>query len=162
MKTIAWLFLMLIAGLTLAQDRVQTTVAEFIRINEGFETFNAALERAGLVELLEGDGPYTIFVPTNDAFEELPEADLQALLANPATLRQLLAYHIVPERVQTSAMGAQGLQPTTLAERSLTLTASGGEVRVDDRATLVARDIRLDNGVIHVLDAVLSPGRSSR
>lgn len=163
-RTAGWIaafIVVLAAGFASAQERPEITAARFIGITEGFEIFHRALERAGLSELLAGDGPFTIFVPTNDAFEALPPADLAALLADPDTLRQLLSHHIVPAAVPLGSLTRQAVPAPTLAGGRLQLTADDGGVRVDG-APLVARDILVRNGTIHVLDEVLSPGRSSR
>lgn len=124
-----------------------------------FSTSLAAAEAADLVEVLQGDGPFTVFAPTDAAFAALPEGTVEALLANPEALRAVLTYHVVPGRVTAGQLvNAGGATPTTVNGQSLNIAVSGGVVMVDD-ATVVTADVMAANGVIHVINSVLLPSR---
>ena len=130
--------------------------------NEDFSTLVAAVEAAGLVETLSGEGPFTVFAPTNDAFAALPEGTVETLLM-PENLEQLqavLTYHVVPGAVMAADVVAlAGDGPAMVATANgaeITVTVTDGTVMVDG-ATVTATDIAADNGVIHVIDAVILP-----
>ena len=119
-----------------------------------FSTLVAAVSAAGLVETLSGAGPFTVFAPSDDAFEKLPAGTVEALLGDLPKLTAILTYHVVPGMM----MAADVVKATSLATvqgQSLTVKVNGG-VKVDD-ATVVKTDIVTDNGVIHVIDSVLLP-----
>ncbi|MBK1724867.1 fasciclin [Thiocystis violacea] len=119
-----------------------------------FETLVAALKAAGLVETLKGEGPFTVFAPTDDAFAKIPKADLDALLADKEALTAILTYHVVPGKVM--AADVAGLKSATTVQGSrITVDTSDG-VKVDG-ATVIKTDILASNGVIHVIDSVISP-----
>ncbi len=120
-----------------------------------FSTLVSALQAAGLVSTLQGDGPFTVFAPSDDAFASLPDGALDALLADPELLTRVLLYHVVPGRVLASEV--VGLSSaTTVNGADVTITSGGGTVMIDD-ATVIATDIEATNGVIHVIDDVLFP-----
>jgi uncharacterized surface protein with fasciclin (FAS1) repeats len=134
------------------KDIVDTAVAA-----GSFKTLAAALQAAGLVDTLKGDGPFTVFAPTDEAFAKLPAGTVENLLKpeNKEKLKAVLTYHVVPGKVMAaqvtkldSAKTVQG-QPVTIA-------VSGGKVKVDN-ATVVKTDIAASNGVIHVIDSVILP-----
>ncbi len=134
------------------KDIVDTAVAA-----DGFKTLVAAVQAAGLVETLKGDGPFTVFAPTDAAFGKLPAGTLDELLKpeNKDKLTSILTYHVVPGKVLAadvvalkSAKTAQGAE--------VTIAVEGEKVRVDG-ATVTATDIECTNGVIHVIDAVILP-----
>jgi uncharacterized surface protein with fasciclin (FAS1) repeats len=119
-----------------------------------FDTLVTAVKEAGLVETLKGEGPFTVFAPTDEAFAKIPEADLKALLADKEKLARVLTYHVVPGKVM--AADVAGLSAARTVEGgSLEISTSSG-VRVND-ATVVKTDIETSNGVIHVIDTVLMP-----
>jgi len=119
-----------------------------------FNTLVTAVKEAGLVETLKGDGPFTVFAPTDEAFAKIPEADLKALLADKAKLTRVLTYHVVPGKVM--AADVAGLSTAKTVEGgSLDISTASG-VRVND-AQVVKTDIETSNGVIHVIDTVLMP-----
>lgn len=119
-----------------------------------FETLAAALEAAGLVETLKGEGPFTVFAPTDEAFAAIPEAQLEALLADKEALTAVLTYHVVPGKVMAADV-VELDSATTVQGADLTIgTADGVTV---DSANVVKTDIEASNGVIHVIDAVLMP-----
>jgi uncharacterized surface protein with fasciclin (FAS1) repeats len=121
-----------------------------------FTTLLAALEAAGLSDTLRGPGPFTVFAPTDAAFAKLPQATLDALLADPkGQLTQILLYHVVPGRVLSSSL-SNGQAATTVQGGSVTFTVNSGGVKVNS-ANVVTPDVQASNGVIHVIDEVLLP-----
>jgi LPXTG-motif cell wall-anchored protein len=123
---------------------------------EQFSTLVAAIQAAGLTGALESEGPFTVFAPTNEAFEALPEGALEELLADPAgDLTQILLYHVVPGEVMAADV-TDGLEAATVQGAPLTFTVDGDKVMVND-ANVIATDIAATNGVIHVIDSVLLP-----
>jgi uncharacterized surface protein with fasciclin (FAS1) repeats len=120
-----------------------------------FETLLTAVEAAGLAETLRSGGPFTVFAPTDEAFEALPEGTLDGLLADTEKLRSVLTYHVVEGRVTSDQV--VGLdRAETLNGASLRIRTGDDGVRVDD-ARVLQTDVRASNGVIHVIDAVLLP-----
>jgi uncharacterized surface protein with fasciclin (FAS1) repeats len=119
-----------------------------------FKTLVQAVEAAGLAPTLKGNGPFTVFAPTDDAFAKLPKGTLESLLADKAKLAAVLTYHVVPGKV-TSADVAKLTSATTVQGGSLAVKAGSG-VMVND-ARVVKADIGASNGVIHVIDTVLIP-----
>lgn len=120
-----------------------------------FDTLITAAEAAGLVDALSGEGPLTVFAPTDAAFAALPEGALEALLADPEELTAVLSYHVVAERV-TSADIDDGTEVDTLLGPWLTASVDESGVSIGS-ATVTSADINADNGVIHVIDRVLLP-----
>lgn len=124
---------------------------------QDFTTLIAAAKAAGLAEALMGDGPFTVFAPTDEAFAALPKGTVEMLLKpeNKTKLASILKYHVVPGRVY--AMDAAGAgRAETLLGQSVVLDFSGGNFRVDG-AKIIATDIDASNGVIHVIDSVILP-----
>lgn len=119
-----------------------------------FQTLVAAVKAAGLVETLEGEGPFTVFAPTDEAFAKIPKDQLDALLADKQALTAVLTYHVLPGKVM--AADVVGLDSATTVQGSnITIDTSDG-VKVDN-ANVVKTDIEASNGVIHVIDAVIMP-----
>lgn len=120
-----------------------------------FKILAAALEKAGLVETLKGEGPFTVFAPTDEAFNKLL-TDLgitaEELLAR-QDLKDILLYHVLPGKVMSSDL-KNGMKAETLAKKNVTITLN--PVKVND-AKVVSPDIQASNGVIHVIDKVLLP-----
>jgi uncharacterized surface protein with fasciclin (FAS1) repeats len=133
-------------------DIVETAVAA-----GSFNTLTAALEAAGLVETLKGDGPYTVFAPTDEAFAALPAGTLDDLLKpeNKDQLTAILTYHVAEGSVASSDL-SDGQMIPTLEGSELSVAISDDAVQVDD-ATVTAPDVAASNGVIHVIDTVLLP-----
>jgi uncharacterized surface protein with fasciclin (FAS1) repeats len=131
------------------KDIVDTAVAA-----GDFNTLATALEAAGLIETLKGEGPFTVFAPTDEAFAKIPQADLNALLADKAKLTKILTYHVVPGKV-TAAEVVKLDSAKTVEGQSVTIDASDG-VTING-AKVVKADIMASNGVIHVIDAVILP-----
>lgn len=128
--------------------------------DEQFSTLVSAIEAAGLVETLQGEGPFTVFAPTNEAFDALPEGTLDDLLKpeNKDQLTDILTYHVVPGKIMSADL-QDGQEVETVQGEKLTIKL-GDSVTVDgvgSSATVTAPDIEASNGVIHVIDAVLLP-----
>ncbi len=121
-----------------------------------FKTLLAAVEAAGLVETLQGEGPYTVFAPTDAAFAALPAGTLDGLLKDPAALKKILLYHVVSGSV--TADKVVGLTSATSVEGSpIAISVKDGTVYLNDSAKVVTPDVMASNGVIHVIDKVLLP-----
>jgi len=121
-----------------------------------FTTLAAALGAAGLVETLKGEGPFTVFAPTDEAFAALPEGTVEDLLKpeNKDKLAAILTYHVVAGKVMSTDL-SDGMMAPTVEGSDVTITTEGG-VMVND-ATVTTADIEASNGVIHVIDTVLMP-----
>ena len=122
-----------------------------------FQTLAKALNAAGLVNTLKGEGPFTVFAPTDEAFAKLPEGALEDLLKpeNKAKLVAILTYHVVPGKVMASDVATMD-SAKTVQGKSLTITRDDDGVMVDE-ARVVKTDIACSNGVIHVIDNVVMP-----
>lgn len=122
-----------------------------------FNTLAAALDAAGLVETLKGDGPFTVFAPTDDAFAKLPEGTIETLLKpeNKDQLVAILTYHVVPGSVMASDV-VELDSATTVNGADVAIKVSTEGVQVDN-AMVVKTDISASNGVIHVIDSVILP-----
>lgn len=130
-------------------------IVEIASSNSDFSTLVTALTAAGLVETLSGDGPFTVFAPTNAAFAKLPEETLQAVLADKEQLTAILTYHVVPGKVM--AKDVVNLKSAkTVQGSNLSIEVNGSTVMVDN-AKVITPDIDAKNGVIHVIDTVLIP-----
>ncbi|MEM7465558.1 MAG: fasciclin domain-containing protein [Pseudomonadota bacterium] len=125
--------------------------------NKDFDTLVAAVSAAGLVETLQGDGPFTVFAPTNAAFAALPEGTLDSLLKpeNKERLVSILTYHVVPGAIKAADVVNVTAAKTVNGE-SITVSADDGGVMIDS-ANVVATDIEASNGIIHVIDKVILP-----
>lgn len=121
-----------------------------------FNTLAAALTAAGLVETLQGPGPFTVLAPTDEAFAKIPEADLQALLADKDALTKVLTYHVIAGNVPSSDV-VNLTEATTVEGRKITIAVVDGKVVINGNSTVVTPDVAASNGVIHVIDAVLMP-----
>ena len=122
-----------------------------------FGTLVTAVKAAGLVDVLSGEGPFTVFAPTDAAFAKLPAGTLQSLLDNPDALRAVLTYHVLPGRVMASdVLAAEQVRPMTVQGEALNVRVSGSSVMVND-ARVTATDVEASNGVIHVIDTVVLP-----
>ncbi|MCV2881895.1 fasciclin domain-containing protein [Actibacterium sp. XHP0104] len=121
-----------------------------------FTTLVAAVQAAGLVDTLKGDGPFTVFAPTDDAFAALPDGTVDMLLKpeNKDALVAVLTYHVVPGAVMSTDL-SNNMMAGTVEGSKVTIMTEGG-VTVDG-ANVTAADIKASNGVIHVIDAVILP-----
>lgn len=120
-----------------------------------FTTLLAAAEAAGLVETLTGEGPYTVFAPTDEAFAKLPAGTVESLLKDKEKLTQILTYHVVPGKVMASDVAGM-TSATTVEGSDVSIKVENGKVMIND-ATVVTADVQASNGVIHVIDSVLMP-----
>ena len=122
-----------------------------------FNTLVAAVKAAGLAETLQGEGPFTVFAPSDAAFAKLPKGTLEALLADKAALTSLLTYHVVPGRVVAAdIVKANGATAKTVNGQPLDVAVRDGKVYVNG-AQVTTADVAASNGVIHVIDTVLQP-----
>ena len=125
-------------------------------------TLVAAVKAAGLVETLEGKGPFTVFAPTNMAFGKLPAGTVDTLVKpeNKATLTKILTYHVVPGKLEASSL-TDGKKLKTVEGEELTVKKSGDKVMIGDAkggwSTVTIANVNQSNGVIHVIDTVLLP-----
>lgn len=122
-----------------------------------FNTLAKALTAAGLVETLQGPGPFTVFAPTDEAFAKLPAGALDKLLANKAKLKKVLTYHVVAGKVMAADI-VKVKEAKSLEGSELKIKVVKGKVTVD-KAEVVKADIEASNGVIHAIDTVLMPRR---
>jgi uncharacterized surface protein with fasciclin (FAS1) repeats len=134
------------------KDIVETAVAA-----GSFKTLAAALQAAGLVETLKGNGPFTVFAPTDEAFAKLPAGTVENLLKpeNKEKLKAVLTYHVVPGKV-TAAQVTKLKSAKTVQGSEAKVAVNGGKVMIDN-ANVVKTDIMAKNGVIHVIDTVIMP-----
>ncbi len=135
-----------------AQDIVDTAIAA-----GQFETLVAAVQAAGLVDTLKGEGPFTVFAPNDAAFAALPAGTVENLLKpeNKDMLVAVLTYHVIPGKVMAADIAGKKMAVVTVQGSTLAIDASNG-VMVD-MATVIAADIETSNGVIHVIDQVVLP-----
>lgn len=136
---------------TMTKDIVETATEA-----GSFKTLLAAVKAAGLVETLQGNGPFTVFAPTDAAFAALPAGTLDGLLKDPAALKKILLYHVVSGSV--TADQVVGLSSATSVEGSpIAISVKDGTVYLNGSAKVVTADVMASNGVIHVIDTVLLP-----
>ena len=152
LATLALVSALALPGRASDKDIVDTAVAA-----GSFKTLAAALQAAGLVETLKGDGPFTVFAPTDAAFAKLPAGTVETLLKpeNRDKLKAILTYHVVPGKV-TAAEVTKLKAAKTVQGSEVKIAVSGGKVMVDN-ANVVKTDIAASNGVIHVIDTVIMP-----
>lgn len=134
------------------KDIVDTAVAA-----GSFNTLVKAVQAAGLVDTLKGDGPFTVFAPTDEAFAKLPAETLEALLKpeNKDKLTAILTYHVVPGKVMSADIAGKSLMVESVQGSKISVDATSN-VMVDN-ANVVKADIETSNGVIHVIDTVIMP-----
>ena len=134
------------------------TIVDVAVADGRFTTLVAAVEAAGLVETLSGEGPFTVFAPTDDAFGALPAGTLDSLLLpeNKQQLTDILTYHVVSGKVMAADVVTLTSAPTVLG-KDITITVKDGKVYLNDTVQVIITDVEASNGVIHVIDAVLLP-----
>ena len=148
-------------GATGSADTGSMTITDIVADSSDFSTLLTAVGEAGLAESLSGDGPFTVFAPTDEAFAALPEGTLDALLkpANRDQLAAILTYHVVPAEVMAADVTPG--EVTTVNGATFMVSTDGGSVVLTDGegngATVTQTDIVASNGVIHVIDSVLLP-----
>jgi uncharacterized surface protein with fasciclin (FAS1) repeats len=148
-KTVAAAAFALGASLAHAADIVDTAVAA-----GQFDTLVKAVKAAGLVDTLKGNGPFTVFAPTDAAFAKLPAGTVESLLKDQDKLAKILTYHVVPGKVMSSEV-TTGAVPTVQGQ-PLNVVVERGRVKVNE-AQVVKADVLASNGVIHVIDTVVLP-----
>ncbi|MDX1710005.1 MAG: fasciclin domain-containing protein [Rhodovibrionaceae bacterium] len=148
-------------ALPLALGAVAAKAADIVDIaasNDDFSTLVTAVKAAGLVETLKGEGPFTVFAPTNEAFAKLPEGTVENLLKpeNKDQLVAVLTYHVVPGEVMKKGNTGSRMEATTVQGSPVVVDLSYAGPKVNE-ADIVTADIKADNGVIHVIDEVILP-----
>ncbi len=144
--------LALLAGCATTQAPV--SVADTLARDPQLSTLAGLVQKAGLTDTLRGTGPYTLFAPTNEAFKAVPAKTLEELAANPARLRAVLTYHVLPARVPSTEVKVGNAK--TVEGSNLALGKAGTFVTVEE-AMVQTPDIRATNGVVHTIDRVLLP-----
>ncbi len=141
---------------SLRADTSDKTIVEIAAGNDSFSTLVAAVTAADLAGVLSGDGPFTVFAPTNEAFAKLPEGTVETLLKpeNKEKLVAVLTYHVVAGKVM--AVDVKPGKVATVNGKEATISVEDGKVKID-AATVVTTDIAGSNGVIHVIDSVILP-----
>lgn len=136
----------------------KNTIVDIAVADGRFTTLVAAVTAADLVETLSGEGPFTVFAPTDDAFAALPAGTLESLLLpeNKQQLTDILLYHVVSGKVMATDVVTLTSAPTVLG-KDVTITVKDGKVYLNDTVQVIITDIEASNGVIHVIDAVLLP-----
>jgi uncharacterized surface protein with fasciclin (FAS1) repeats len=136
----------------------KNTIVDIAVADGRFTTLVAAVTAADLVETLSGEGPFTVFAPTDDAFAALPAGTLDSLLLpeNKQQLTDILLYHVVSGKVMAADVVSLTSAPTVLG-KDVTITVKDGKVFLNDTVQVIITDVEASNGVIHVIDAVLLP-----
>ena len=149
---VSWVAVDSARAMSHGKDVVDTAVAA-----GQFNTLVAAVKAAGLVETLKGDGPFTVFAPTDEAFAKLPAGTVEDLLKpeNKEKLVAILTYHVVPGKVMSSDIAGKKTEAKTVQGSMLEIDATDG-VMIDN-AKVIKADIVASNGVIHVIDTVVMP-----
>lgn len=156
-RSLGALSLVAIAAACAPMAPAEPDIVDIAAANDDFSTLVAAVTAAGLVDTLKGDGPYTVFAPTNAAFAALPAGTVESLLkpANKDKLTALLTYHVVAGAVTSDQLAGKRLAVASVEGSDLHVDGRNG-VRVN-RAHVTSADIKASNGVIHVVDQVLMP-----
>jgi uncharacterized surface protein with fasciclin (FAS1) repeats len=138
--------------------KVEADIVDLAVQTEFLSTLVAAVKAGDLVDVLKGDGPFTVFAPTNEAFAKLPAGTVENLLKpeNKAQLVAVLTYHVVPGKVMSSDL-KDGMKAKTAQGGEVTISLKDGKAMVNG-ATVTAADIEASNGVVHVIDTVILPG----
>jgi uncharacterized surface protein with fasciclin (FAS1) repeats len=136
--------------------RRAVNILQTARAAGSLDTLVTAIDRAGLSEVLQHEGPYTVFAPSDEAFAKLPDGAVESLLATPDTLADVVNYHLVPGRITAGDIAGR-ISAETLQGEDLAIS-NHGAIRIDG-AHLISGDIQASNGVIHVIDRVLLPAR---
>jgi transforming growth factor-beta-induced protein len=142
---------------TMANDGTPATrdIVDTAAADGRFTTLLTAVDTAGLEDTLRGEGPFTVFAPTDEAFAQLPEGTVEALLEDTPALTNILLYHLVAGRVYAEQVVTMDSSDTVQGQ-AVSISVEGDQVRVND-ALVIITDIRASNGVIHVIDSVLLP-----
>ncbi|MDP3618174.1 MAG: fasciclin domain-containing protein [Ramlibacter sp.] len=146
--------LVVLAACATSPDSTPVSVADTIARDPSLSTLNGLVVRAGLTDTLKAAGPYTVFAPTNDAFKAVPAKTMDELAANPARLKAVLSYHVLPVQVASSQVRPGNAK--TVQGANVALSRAGEFVTVED-AMVQKADIKAINGVVHTVDRVLMP-----
>ncbi len=169
MKKLVFIFTTVVALTFSTVATAQKTIVDVAVGNEDFSTLVTALKAADLVSALQGDGPFTVFAPTNAAFGKIDKATLGSLLKpeNKKALANILTYHVVPAKLMASDVvaalkkGNGKVEVKGLNGQILTVMSKKGKIWIKDQngnySEIVATDVKADNGVIHVIDTVVMP-----
>ena len=143
------------------EEPASRTIVEIAAEDGRFTTLVAAVQAAGLAETLSGEGPFTVFAPTDEAFAALPEGTLDSLLLpeNKQQLTDILLYHVVPGKVMASDVAGLDVQmaDTVLEGKQIDIKVDMGNVYLNETTQVIITDVEASNGVIHVIDSVLLP-----
>jgi transforming growth factor-beta-induced protein len=149
------------AAPTEAPTEAPKSIVDIAASDPRFSTLVTAVQAAGLVDTLKGDGPFTVFAPTNDAFAALPAGTVESLLKpeNKQQLTDILLYHVVPGKVMAADVASLNgkMADTALEGKQIAIKTDMGNVYLNDKVQVIATDIEASNGVIHVIDSVLLP-----
>ncbi len=158
------LFALVVAACSAEEEAATTTTAApmtdntivDVAVDAGFETLVAAVQAAGLVETLQGEGPFTVFAPTDEAFAALPDGVLDGLLADSEALANVLTYHVVSGAVYAADVVGLASAATVQGE-AIAITVDDGGVVLNGMSNVVTTDVEASNGVIHVINQVILP-----
>ena len=147
---------------TMSASAAEMDIADTAVAAGSFGTLATALTEAGLVETLKGEGPFTVFAPTDEAFAALPDGALDKLVADKKALTGVLTYHVISGEVMASQVtGMNGQKVKTVQGGEITIKVADGKVSLTDAAgntvNVIQTDVTASNGVIHVIDGVLMP-----
>ncbi|WP_411768175.1 fasciclin domain-containing protein [Winogradskyella sp. A3E31] len=169
MKKLVFIFTTVVALTFSTAATAQKTIVDVAVGNDDFSTLVAALKAADLVSALQGDGPFTVFAPTNAAFGKIDKATLNSLLEpkNKKMLTNILTYHVIPSKLMASDVvaalkkGNGKVDVKALNGATLTVMSKDGKIWLKDQngnySEIVATDVKASNGVIHVIDTVVMP-----
>ncbi|WP_296698945.1 fasciclin domain-containing protein [Algoriphagus sp.] len=139
------------------ETKIDADIVDLAVSQDFLTTLVAAVKAGDLVDVLKGDGPFTVFAPTNEAFAKLPAGTVETLLKpeNKAQLVKILTYHVVPGKVMSTDL-KNGQTAKTVEGSTIKVTLKDGKAMINN-ATVTAADIIADNGVVHVIDTVIMP-----
>lgn len=166
MKNLKALFLAIVMGVFMfavdanaqcGDSKKQSDIVDLAVASDNLSTLVAAVKASDLVETLKGNGPFTVFAPTNEAFAALPKGTLENLLKpeNKDQLVAILTYHVVPGKVKSSDL-KDGMMAKTVEGNQVKVKINGSKVNIND-ANVAKADIMASNGVVHVIDKVILP-----
>ena len=161
LNRIAYAVAVLVFTATTAAAGMNKTVVDVAASDGRFDTLVKAVQAADLAETLGGDGPFTVFAPTDEAFSKLPDGTLESLLKpeNKDKLTAILTYHVLATKVMAGDIAGKQVDAETVNGTDLSIDATGGGVTAGG-AEVVIPDVAASNGVIHVVDSVILPPES--
>jgi uncharacterized surface protein with fasciclin (FAS1) repeats len=142
----------LVAGC--ATQPAPVTIADALAQTPSLSTLHGLVVKAGLIDTFKGPGPFTVFAPNNDAFKAVPAKTMDELASNPARLKAVLTYHVVPAQVMAAEVKNGPVK--SVQGTNLMLSRAGAYVTVEE-AMVVTADVKATNGVVHIVDRVLLP-----